>query len=164
MNASFEYAKREDLEKIVNTYNASIPSRLATADLEAVSVESKIPWFSSHNETDRPLWLLNYKGEYAGWMSFNSFYGRPAYHGTVELSIYLEENFQGKGLGKNCLEKAITDAPKLKIHTLLGFIFGHNEVSLKLFYKYGFTKWAHFPEVANMDGKMRDLIILGRKV
>jgi L-amino acid N-acyltransferase YncA len=164
MNVSFEYAKRVDLEKIVQTYNASIPSRLATADLEAVSVESKIPWFNSHNETDRPLWLLSSHGEYAGWMSFNSFYGRPAYHGTVEVSIYLEKNFQGRGIGKTCLEKAIAEAPNMKIHTLLGFIFGHNKPSLKLFYQYEFAKWGHFPEVANMDGKMRDLIVLGRKV
>ncbi len=164
MDLRFEYAKRNDLEKIVATYNSSIPSRLATADLEPVSVESKIAWFDAHNENDRPLWKLICDGEYAGWMSFNSFYGRPAYSGTVEVSIYLENKFHGRGLGSKCLEKAIDEAPKLKIHTLLGFIFGHNEVSLKLFYKYEFSKWAHFPEVANMDGKMRDLIILGRKV
>jgi L-amino acid N-acyltransferase YncA len=102
--------------------------------------------------------------EYAGWMSFNSFYGRPAYHGTVEVSIYLEEKFRGKGLGKECLEKAIAEAPAMKIHTLLGFIFGHNVPSLKLFDQFGFEKWAHLPEVANMDGEMRDLIIVGRKV
>ena len=46
----------------------------------------------------------------------------------------------------------------------LGFIFGHNEPSLNLFYRLGFVKWGHLPEVANMDGLMRDLLILGRKV
>ncbi len=47
---------------------------------------------------------------------------------------------------------------------LVGFIFGHNEPSLKLFYKYEFEKWAHFPKVANMDGIERDLIILGLRI
>src|SRR5262249_1963990 len=98
------------------------------------------------------------------WMSFNSFYGRPAYDGTVEVSIYLDEKYRGKGLGKASLQKAIDVAPALKIHSLLGFIFGHNEPSLKLFHQFGFKKWAHFPEVANMDGVMRDLIILGKKI
>jgi phosphinothricin acetyltransferase len=47
---------------------------------------------------------------------------------------------------------------------LLGFIFGHNEPSLKLFFKFKFEKWAHFPRVANMDGVERDLIILGLRI
>lgn len=164
MAVIFEYASEADLPPIVSTYNAAIPSRMVTADLEPVSIGSKKTWFDSHNKTDRPLWKVVSGGEYAGWMSFNSFYGRPAYHGTVEVSIYLEEKFRGKGLGKVCLKKAIEDAPPMKIHTLLGFIFGHNTPSLNLFYQFDFKKWAHLPAVANMDGIMRDLIIVGRKV
>jgi phosphinothricin acetyltransferase len=164
MTVSFEYATLDDLPLIVSTYNSTIPSRLVTADLKPVTALDKLQWFNSHNKTNRPLWKVMYGNDYAGWMSFNSFYGRPAYSGTVEVSIYLEEKFRGKGLGKSCLEKAIEVSPALQIHTLLGFIFGHNEPSLKLFYKYGFEKWAHLPEVANMDGTMRDLIILGKKI
>jgi L-amino acid N-acyltransferase YncA len=164
MTISYKYAQINDLEKIVETYNSTVTSRLVTADLEPVSAESKLDWFNAHSELKRPLWVVFLDNEYAGWMSFNSFYGRPAYDGTVELSIYLEEKFRGKGLGKSCLEKAIKEAPGLKINNLLGFIFGHNEPSLNLFYQFGFEKWAHFPGVANMDGVLRDLLILGKKV
>jgi L-amino acid N-acyltransferase YncA len=164
LKTEFINATLDDLQKIVQTYNSTVASRLVTADLEPVSVESKKEWFSAHTVSRRPLWLVIYGGEYAGWMSFNSFYGRPAYNGTVEVSIYLEEQFRGKGLGKICLQKAIDTSPSLKINNLLGFIFGHNEASLKLFFQFGFEKWAHFPKVANMDGTERDLIILGKRV
>ncbi|MBL7933825.1 MAG: N-acetyltransferase [Bacteroidia bacterium] len=164
MKIEFKYAKKEDLPRIVSTYNSTIPSRLVTADLEPVSIESKQAWFDAHSENKRPLWVVECDGNYAGWMSFNSFYGRPAYDGTVEVSIYLEEDFRNKGLGKICLQKALDESPHYQIHSILGFIFGHNEPSLKLFYKFGFEKWAHFPGVANMDGILRDLIILGKKV
>ena len=63
-----------------------------------------------------------------------------------------------------CLQKAIDESKTRGIKNLLGFIFGHNEPSLKLFYKFKFVKWAHFPEVANMDGIERDLIILGLRI
>jgi L-amino acid N-acyltransferase YncA len=129
-----------------------------------VSVESKKDWFESHSPNKRPLWIVLLDDTYAGWMSFNSFYGRPAYEGTVEVSIYLDETFRGKGLGKACLQKAISAAPGYNIHSLLGFIFGHNTTSLNLFYAFGFEKWAHLPEVADMEGKLRDLLILGKKV
>jgi phosphinothricin acetyltransferase len=164
MNLDFSYAAFEDLEKIVATYNASIPGRLATADLEPVSVESKVNWFREHNPESRPLWLIRYEGQYAGWISFSSFYGRPAYSKTVEVSIYLEPSAQGKGLGKACLLFAEEEARQRNILTLLGFIFGHNTPSLNLFYKQGYQKWAQLPEVADMEGTWRDLVIVGKKV
>jgi phosphinothricin acetyltransferase len=105
----FTYAKENDLKRIVETYNSTVASRLVTADLEPVSVESKKTWFNSHNQTNRPLWIVSVDRKYAGWMSFNSFYGRPAYDITAEVSIYLEENARGKGLGNICLEKAIDE-------------------------------------------------------
>jgi L-amino acid N-acyltransferase YncA len=164
MKIEFNYATLDNLPKIVETYNSTIASRLVTADLEPVTIDSKLTWFNAHNLTTRPLWIVNCDNEYGGWMSFNSFYGRPAYDGCVEVSIYLEEKYRGNGLGKACLQKAINEAPKLNIHSLLGFIFGHNTPSLNLFYQFGFINWANFPEIANMDGVMRDLIIVGRKV
>jgi len=164
MAISFEIAKTTDLPKIVATYNSTIPSRLVTADLEPVSIESKMAWFLAHDPGYRPLWLVLKNGTYAGWMSFNSFYGRPAYNGTVEVSIYLEEKYRGNGLGKACLQKAIATAPELKIRNLLGFIFGHNQTSLRLFLGHGFETWACLPGVADLDGELRDLVIVGKKV
>lgn len=160
----FKHAGIEDLPKIVATYNSTIPSRLVTADLEPVSVESKKVWFDAHEPNKRPLWIILVDGVYSGWMSFSSFYGRPAYDGTVEVSIYLEESARGRGLGKICLQKAINSCKDLHIKTLLGFIFDHNEPSLKLFYAMGFEKWAHLPKIADMSGTERGLIILGKRV
>ena len=164
MKLEFLIAQQSDLDKIVSTYNSTIASRLVTADLEPVSSESKQSWFNAHDKNRRPLWIVVFDGKYCGWMSFNSFYGRPAYDGTVEVSIYLEESARGKGLGKACLEKAFDSCNELKIKTLLGFIFDHNEPSLKLFYKMGFEKWAHLPKIADMIDAERGLIILGKRI
>lgn len=160
----FTYATTSDLPKIVTTYNSTVASRLVTADLEPVTIESKQVWFNAHSANHRPLWLVLMNGEYMGWMSFNSFYGRPAYNGTVEVSIYLEEKARGKGIGKICLQKAFDSCVELKIKTLLGFIFDHNEPSLKLFYKMGFEKWAHLPKIADMIEAERGLIIVGKRI
>lgn len=164
MTITFLHAQQSDLSKIVDTYNSTIESRLVTADLEPVSIESKQAWLDAHSANRRPLWIVLIDGVYAGWMSFNSFYGRPAYDGTVEVSIYLEESARGKGLGKLCLQKAFDSCVELNIKTLLGFIFDHNEPSLKLFYNMGFEKWAHLPKIANMGDAERGLIILGKRI
>ncbi|MBR7784745.1 GNAT family N-acetyltransferase, partial [Undibacterium luofuense] len=59
---------------------------------------------------------------------------------------------------------AIEHAPTIQVHTLLGFIFGHNQPSLELFKRFGFETWANMPRVANLDGIERDLLILGKRI
>ena len=160
----FRIATLEDLPIIVNIYNSTIPSRMVTADTEPVSIDDRLEWFHEHTPSKRPLWVVEYEDEICGWVSLQSFYGRPAYNATAEISIYLHENFRGKGLGKKILSKVIEECPKFEIETLLGFIFGHNEPSIRLFSNFGFEKWAFLPEVAKLDGVKRDLVILGKKI
>ncbi|MFJ7747355.1 GNAT family N-acetyltransferase [Peribacillus sp. NPDC097295] len=159
----FREAVIEDLPKIVEIYNSTIASRMVTADTEPITVESRLKWFDEHTHK-RPLYMITYDGKTAGWMSFQSFYGRPAYDSTAEISIYLDDDFRGKGIGQTSIQKAMEVSPKVGVKTLLGFIFAHNEPSIKLFSKFGFEKWAHLPKVAELDGLERDLVILGKRV
>src|SRR4051812_8508843 len=136
---SFRNATRHDLPLIVEIYNSTIASRMVTADTEPVSVESRIRWFEEHSSDKRPLWIIEkVNKEVVGWASFQSFYGRPAYSATVEISIYLDERYRGLGFGKQVLEYCLEQAPAFGVKTLLGFIFAHNHPSLNLFYKHGF--------------------------
>lgn len=157
-------ASEADLPAVVEIYNATIPGRMVTADTEPVTVESRAAWFRAHNPAHRPLWVVVDRERVCAWLSFNSFYGRPAYKPTAEVSIYVAESHRRRGLGRALLERAIAHAPACEINTLLGFIFGHNEPSLRLFAAHGFERWAHLPRVAVLDGFERDLIILGRRV
>ena len=156
-------ARREDLPQIVAIYNATIPSRMVTADLEPVSVQSRVKWFEDHSPDFRPLWLVESEGQVAGWLSFSSFYGRPAYDKTAELSVYVHADFRKRGIASYLLNQAFGRAPGLGIDTLLGFIFGHNLSSLALFEKFGFVRWGELPRVALLDGVERDVIIVGRR-
>ena len=98
------------------------------------------------------------------WLSFNSFYGRPAYQPTAEVSIYVAESHRRRGVGRGLLERAILGAPACEIRNLLGFIWAHNLPSLQLFEAFGFERWGHLPRVAELDGIERDLVIVGRRV
>ncbi|MFZ4768780.1 MAG: GNAT family N-acetyltransferase [Ferruginibacter sp.] len=87
----FRDATMNDLPVIVEIYNATIPGRMATADTDPVTVADKILWFNAHNPFTRPLWMVEVDNQIIGWVSYNNFYGRPAYNGTAEISIYLQE-------------------------------------------------------------------------
>ncbi len=162
---TFRDAALEDLPKIVEIYNSTVASRFVTADLEPVSVESKLDWFHQHNSEFRPLWMIeDFHKNTIGWVSFQDFYGRPAYQKTAEISIYLSDDSRGKGYGKKILQYCIEKAPNLGVENLLAFIFAHNLPSLSLFEKFGFELWANLKNIAELDGEKRSLIILGKNI
>jgi len=161
---TFRDASAADLPAIVDIYNAAIPGRMATADTEPVSVAARLAWLHEHDPARRPLWLAVEGARVLGWLSFQPFYGRPAYHATAEVSVYVAPGAQRRGIGRALLTHALAEAPRLRLRTLLGFVFGHNTPSLALFECLGFERWALLPGVAELDGVERDLVIVGRRV
>jgi phosphinothricin acetyltransferase len=157
-------ARAADLAGIVAIYNEAVPGRRATADTEPVPVESRTAWFREHTPERRPLWVMEHEGAVVGWLSFQSFYGRPAYEATAEISVYVSTRAQRGGVGRALLTRAIERAPGLRLETLVGFVFAHNAPSVGLFESLGFARWGHLPRVARLDGVERDLLILGRRV
>ena len=155
-------AVEADLPAIVAIYNATVPTRMVTAELEPTTVEARLPWFGEHSPEQYPFWVAELEGRVIGWLDFKKFLPRCAYRGTAEISVYVDEEFRRRGVGQRLLEHAIARAPSLGITALIGLIFGHNEPSLKLFERFGFERWAFLPGVAQLDGMERDLIVMGR--
>ncbi|MCU7557440.1 GNAT family N-acetyltransferase [Macrococcus capreoli] len=163
MSIEMRRATINDLPRIVEIYNSTIESRLVTADTEPVTVESRTEWFLNHSDK-RPIFLFLKNNAVAGWLSFETFYGRPAYGKTVEISLYLDESFRGVGLGDYAVTEMKRIANELNIETLLAFTFSHNTRALKLFMKHGFMTYGELPDVAIMDGNYYSLTILGCKI
>lgn len=158
-------ATLQDLPAIVAIYNTTVAGRMVTADLEPVTVESRIPWFEQHTPLRRPLWVVEDENKkIIAWMSFQDFYGRAAYNATAEVSIYIDPTQRGKGLGKILLQYCMDQAPSYGIHNILGIIFAHNEPSIRLFNNMGFSEWGTLENIAVLDGIERSVVIMGKRV
>ena len=157
-------AAEADLPAIVAIYNAAVPGRMATADTEPVTVESRREWFAEHTPDFHSLWVDERDGEIAGWLSLGTFYNRPAWDITAEVSVYVAPAFQRQGAATALLEKAIAEAPALGLRVLMGIIFGHNEPSLALFKRFGFEQWGFMPGATELDEVERDVVFVGRRV
>jgi phosphinothricin acetyltransferase len=96
MNYRHRIATLADLPAIVAIYNTTIASREVTADTEPVTVESRLAWFHEHTPERRPLWIIEAADDGSGQPEPGlavvlELYGRPAYSGTAELSVYIAE-------------------------------------------------------------------------
>lgn len=99
------HATIDDLPTIVAIYNSTVARRTSTADTEEVSVASKLEWFNSHNRETRPILVHEENGDVAAWVSFESFYGRPAYSHTTEISILWMRRAEAKAWAGGCCRK-----------------------------------------------------------
>jgi phosphinothricin acetyltransferase len=155
-------ALESDLPAIIDIYNATVPTRMVTAELKPTTVEARLPWFREHSTNQHPFWVAESDGRVIGWLDFKKFLPRCAYRGSAEISVYVDEKLRRRGVARRLLEEAIGRAPSLGITAIIGLIFRHNEPSLKLFERLGFQRWGLLPGIARLDGVERDLIVVGR--
>lgn len=153
-----------DLPAVIEIYNAAIATRMSTAQLEPVTVESRRHWLKDHSPDRHPFWVAEIDGKIEGWLTMKEFLPRCAYSGTAEVGVYVDPRRRRQGIGRSLLGEAITRAPQLEITAVVGLIFAHNEPSLRLFAELGFERWGLLPRVALLDGVYRDLTIMGRQV
>lgn len=173
-------ASKADLPEILAIYNQSIAGKQATANLTPVTCEERAEWFEEHlNSLTRPIYVVRAVVKLANeanestaqtaspivaWGSFSDLYARTAYHISTEISIYLHQDYHGKGLGSLLARWMMTQAPSLGIHNVIALIFAHNQPSLGLFRKLGFKQWGYMPKVCDMEGFIADVVMLGKAV
>jgi len=156
-------AVEADLPDIIEIYNATVPTRMVTAELEPTTVEARLPWFDEHSSDQYPFWVAESEGRVIGWLDFKKFLPRSAYRGTAEISVYVDDKFRRRGVARRLLEEAIARSPSLGITAIVGLIFGQNDPSLKLFEQLGFQRWGLLPGIARLEDVERDLIVMGRR-
>jgi L-amino acid N-acyltransferase YncA len=86
----------------------------ATAQLEPIIIDRCGAWLRS----GFPLCVAEIEGRVAGWLSCKPFLPRCVYRGTVEVSMYVDENFRRRGVARQLLQHAIVRGPLLGIGTM----------------------------------------------
>lgn len=158
-------AKQADLAEIVAIYNTTVTGRMVTADLNPVSLAERQQWFDKHlTDEQRPIFVCEQNGQIVAWGSLSDYYPREAYRISAEISIYVHEPYRGQGVGSILLTYILQQAKRLKIHNILAVVFAHNLPSVRLFQAYGFSQWGRLPEVCDLDGKLADVLILGKNI
>jgi len=153
-------ATDKDLPAIIEIYNQSIPAGRSTADTSPITVADRVEWFRQFDPAKRPIWVAEDEGRIAGCVYLTWFYGgRPAYDKTAEISTYIATDYQRKGLGALLKQKMIEACPRLGVENLISMYFDHNEATKKLNEKFGFQVVGHLPEIADVFGQKRGLMI-----
>ncbi len=157
-------AVQSDLPMLTDIYNQAIIRKTCTADTEVFTVDQRQPWFDAHQNTQYPLYVCEEDGQVAGYLYFTAYRPRKAMIKTAEISYYLHQDFQGRGIGSAFMAFAIETAPSLGFHTLIAILLGINEASTGLLKKFGFEEWGRMPGIAEFDHGVSDHLYYGLKL
>jgi phosphinothricin acetyltransferase len=162
MNARL--AQRADLAAIVAIYNQAVAGG-TTADLEPVTVGSREAWFDGHRPDVHPILVAEGPGGVLGWASLSPWRPpRAALRHTAEISYYVHDDHQRRGVGSLLIGTAIAMCPGLGIRNLFAILLASNAPSVRLLEKHGFERWGRLPRVADFGDREVDQLIYGRRV
>ena len=149
---------REDWEQVRKIYLEGIATGNATFQKEVPSWKA---WDNDHIKECRIVGRLD--GKVLGWDGLSPVSSRCVYAGVAEVSIYVNQNSNGKGIGSKLLKSLIELSEQNGYWTLQSGIFPENVPSLKLHSKYGFREVGRPERIGKMDGVWRDTILLERR-
>lgn len=130
--------KTEDTQAILAIINHAILHSTALYDYAIRSYEQQKNILEDKINKKFPVIVAELDGNVVGFGMYSEFRFREAYKFTVEHSVYVNENFHGKGIGKLLLQELITLARKQKLHTMIAVIDSENQGSVEFHEKFGF--------------------------
>ena len=147
-----------DWEQVRAIYLEGIRSGHSTFETEAPSWEK---WDEGHLSIAR---LVMRDGETVlGWAALSPVSKRHVYRGVAEVTVYVSENAQGRGIGRALLEALIDESEKNGIWMLQASIFPENTASVQLHLRCGFREVGRRERIAMLNGVWRDTLLFERR-
>lgn len=159
MNYEIREMQPSDGEKVIEIFQEGIDGGNATFEQNVPTWEA---WDNKFFKICRFV-LEDENENIVGWAALQPISNRDCFKGVAEVSIYLKNEFQGKGLGKMLLRKLILDSEENEFWTLQSGIFPENEASINVHLNLGFRKVGTRERVGQMNGVWRDVILLERR-
>jgi phosphinothricin acetyltransferase len=160
MNFKVRNATEKDLEEILEIVNYNILNTTAIYDYEPRTLEQQKAIFHEKTKADFPLIVIEIDNEIAGFGTYGTFRFKEGYKFTVEHSVYVSVNHQGKGLGKLLLAELIELAKKQKRHTMIAVIDAENQNSVEFHKQFGFKTAGIIKESAFKFDKWLDTVFM----
>ncbi len=128
----------KDTQAILDIINFNIVDSVALYDYNIRDFEQQKSILEEKIARNFPVITAEVDGVCVGFGMYSEFRFREAYKFTVEHSVYVSEEFNGKGIGKLLLLELISLAKKQGLHTMIGVIDSENRNSIEFHKKYGF--------------------------
>ncbi|WP_025700084.1 arsinothricin resistance N-acetyltransferase ArsN1 family A [Paenibacillus forsythiae] len=152
-------AVSDDIAHILRIYNQGIEDRIATLETDAKDLNYMEAWFREHQGRYAVL-IAEKDGQVIGWASLNPYSHRCAYSGVADLSIYIDRESRGQGVGSSLLQALEDQAKEMDFYKIVLFTFPFNQQGQGLYRKMGYREVGVFEKQGIMDNRPIDVMIM----
>ena len=166
-------AKIDDAANILKIYAYYVENTAITFEITVPTLENFRSRIKNTLEEKYPYIVAEIDKKIVGYAYAGHFVGREAYKYSVELSIYLDKDFRGRGIGKKLyseLENRLQTAEIKNLYACIGYPEIEDEyltfASVKFHERFGFKICGKFTECGRKFNRLYSMVwmekILGR--
>ena len=155
-------AELSDAAAIAEIYNYEVLSGVATFDLVPKSLDEQRDWLRDRSGALPCIVAVDDNRTVVGWACLSRYRDRPAYGTSVENSVYVHPDHQGKGVGNLLMSELVELADQHGFHSTFARIAGENPISVALHAKYDFQLVGVEKEVGRKFGRWLDVTVMQR--
>lgn len=150
-----------DAEAIRAIYNPEVLESTVTFDLVPRTLEDQLAWQHERSGAHAVLVAVDDDtGELVGYASLSAYKERAAYATTVEDSVYIRRDQQGRGVGRLLLTELVGVATAHGFHAVMARIVGGHDASIALHAALGFEIVGTEREVGRKFGRWLDVVVM----
>ena len=163
-------ATMADADAIAEIYNREVSEGTATFDMVPRSPSEQAAWMAEHSGAYPCIVAVPADGVDAepggtvlGWACLSPYRTRPAYSTSVEDSVYVHRDHQGRGVGSLLLGDLVALADVHGFHAVFARIADAGAASVALHAKHGFELVGVEREVGRKFGRWLDVTLMQRR-
>ena len=148
---------KDDIAVCLDIYNYEVVNGVATLDLEPRTLPEWQEWYEAHQTSEHCIFLGLMDNVVVGYASLSPYRTKDAFKSTVELSIYIHQDYRGRRIATQLMAHILEIAKNDPLlHNVVSVITAGNEGSTKLHARFGFTYCGLTPQVGFKHGKYQD--------
>ena len=148
---------KDDIAACLDIYNYEVVNGVATLDLEPRTLPEWQGGYKGHQTQEHCIFVGLIDDVVVGYASLSPYRTKDAFKSTVELSIYIHQEYRGRGVASKLMAHILDYAKETDIlHTVVSVITAGNAASTALHERFGFTYCGITPQVGFKHGKYQD--------
>ncbi len=149
----------QDVQQITEIHNQGIIDRESVLDITPHPLKERLAWFKNLSNREAVL-VAEIEGSVVGFCALQPFSPEEVYAHIGVVSIWIEKDFRGKGIGPKIAKRMFTTARKKGYSKIMFFAYSFNREKMGFYKELGYEEVGFLRRHAKIKDKLVDVLVM----